>query len=269
MILHMGFYACHPETVSGESSAVFAHPRPEQNNPPSKNRVWKNFDDYQNRVGQNPTFDQCSCWENQLTLTIIASDHPLWPNRDPIAEQGGYNLYGFVGNDGVNAWDYLGLDIIYLDDEILKADILNFYKTILVPFFPRHFTIERPVNVDLDKYHNNGIYNGHAYIYDGECYNQSEVNYIGAGAYFAYIGWFKVGGRAAVEIWNRFHEDASRRRPPSGGKLLFYNKGHELFDDIEVIKNAEQKFQDDLRELINENQWPYFRVPAKPPKISI
>ena len=31
-----------------------------------------------------------------------------WPNRDPIEEEGGYNLYGFVGNDGMNAWDYIG-----------------------------------------------------------------------------------------------------------------------------------------------------------------
>jgi RHS repeat-associated protein len=29
-------------------------------------------------------------------------------NRDPIAEQGGLNLYGFCGNDGVDRWDYLG-----------------------------------------------------------------------------------------------------------------------------------------------------------------
>ena len=29
-------------------------------------------------------------------------------NRDPIAEQGGLNLYGFCGNDGVNQTDYLG-----------------------------------------------------------------------------------------------------------------------------------------------------------------
>jgi RHS repeat-associated protein len=29
-------------------------------------------------------------------------------NRDPIAEKGGLNLYGFCGNDGVNHWDYLG-----------------------------------------------------------------------------------------------------------------------------------------------------------------
>lgn len=30
-------------------------------------------------------------------------------NRDPIEEQGGLNLYAFVGNDPVNRWDYLGL----------------------------------------------------------------------------------------------------------------------------------------------------------------
>ena len=32
-----------------------------------------------------------------------------WLSRDPIGESGGNNLYGFVGNDGVNGWDYLGL----------------------------------------------------------------------------------------------------------------------------------------------------------------
>jgi RHS repeat-associated protein len=33
-----------------------------------------------------------------------------WPSRDPIGEDGGVNLYGFVGNDGVNLWDILGLE---------------------------------------------------------------------------------------------------------------------------------------------------------------
>ncbi len=32
-----------------------------------------------------------------------------WPSRDPIKEEGGVNLYGFVGNSGINAWDKLGL----------------------------------------------------------------------------------------------------------------------------------------------------------------
>ena len=30
-------------------------------------------------------------------------------NRDPIEEQGGINLYTFVGNNSINAWDYLGM----------------------------------------------------------------------------------------------------------------------------------------------------------------
>lgn len=33
-----------------------------------------------------------------------------WLSRDSIAERGGVNLYGFVGNDGVNRLDYLGLE---------------------------------------------------------------------------------------------------------------------------------------------------------------
>jgi RHS repeat-associated protein len=32
-----------------------------------------------------------------------------WPSRDPIEERGGLNFYGFVRNDGVNSYDFLGL----------------------------------------------------------------------------------------------------------------------------------------------------------------
>jgi RHS repeat-associated protein len=32
-----------------------------------------------------------------------------WPSRDPIEEEGGVNLYAFVGNDGINHRDALGL----------------------------------------------------------------------------------------------------------------------------------------------------------------
>lgn len=35
-----------------------------------------------------------------------------WVARDPIMEEGGVNLYGFVGNSGTNSKDYLGLDFI-------------------------------------------------------------------------------------------------------------------------------------------------------------
>ncbi len=33
-----------------------------------------------------------------------------WVSRDPIKEKGGVNLYGFVGNDGINWIDVLGRD---------------------------------------------------------------------------------------------------------------------------------------------------------------
>ena len=36
-----------------------------------------------------------------------------WPSRDPIEERGGVNLYGFVGNDGLNRNDYLGLATVF------------------------------------------------------------------------------------------------------------------------------------------------------------
>jgi len=49
-------------------------------------------------------------------------------NRDPIGEQGGENLYGFVGNNPVNRWDYLGLlpaGLEPLDDELLYSSSGN------------------------------------------------------------------------------------------------------------------------------------------------
>jgi RHS repeat-associated protein len=41
-----------------------------------------------------------------------------WPSRDPIEENGGLNLYGFVGNNGAYRLDYLGLQTV---QEIAKS----------------------------------------------------------------------------------------------------------------------------------------------------
>ena len=48
-----------------------------------------------------------------------------WPSRDPIEENGGINLYGFVRNNSVNQWDYLGLKEDWCDecDEALKKSL--------------------------------------------------------------------------------------------------------------------------------------------------
>jgi RHS repeat-associated protein len=40
---------------------------------------------------------------------IYVPDWDRFLNRDPIQERGGLNLYGFVGNQAVSAWDSLGL----------------------------------------------------------------------------------------------------------------------------------------------------------------
>jgi hypothetical protein len=49
-----------------------------------------------------------------------------WPSRDPIGERGGINLYGFVGNDGVNWFDVLGLAKIHISTNCQKSfDKLN------------------------------------------------------------------------------------------------------------------------------------------------
>ena len=39
-----------------------------------------------------------------------ASGRPKWPSRDPIGENGGGNLYGMVGNNPLQFWDFLGLN---------------------------------------------------------------------------------------------------------------------------------------------------------------
>ena len=54
-----------------------------------------------------------------------------WLNRDPIEEAGGLNIYGFVDNDGVNSWDYLGMYDFDIDD---KAGTITMNYEIQVKF---------------------------------------------------------------------------------------------------------------------------------------
>jgi RHS repeat-associated protein len=50
-----------------------------------------------------------------------------WINRDPIGEQGGLNLYGFVGNDGLVKWDILGKfdGVIFYSNQKITTDVEN------------------------------------------------------------------------------------------------------------------------------------------------
>jgi len=48
--------------------------------------------------------------ENSPTPTKTVSGIPYWLSRDPIAENGGINLYAYVYNNPLNYWDPDGLD---------------------------------------------------------------------------------------------------------------------------------------------------------------
>jgi hypothetical protein len=75
-----------------------------------KNRVW-GF--YRRPASRAPVFGSQATKPRRVALataTKTASGPSLWPSRDPIDERGGLNLYGMVGNDSINRWDYLGLE---------------------------------------------------------------------------------------------------------------------------------------------------------------
>jgi RHS repeat-associated protein len=55
-----------------------------------------------------------------------------WPSRDPIAEDGGLNLYGFTSNDPVNTIDPFGRDFVAVGDRWVT----------FLPGIARHMSIE-------------------------------------------------------------------------------------------------------------------------------
>ncbi len=85
-------------------------PASERRNVTGKNRVWDFFplsNETHPAKRRQPAQPRRKI---RPTATKPVSGIPYWPSRDPIGEKGGKNLYGFVGNDGANRWDVLGLD---------------------------------------------------------------------------------------------------------------------------------------------------------------
>ena len=74
-----------------------------------KNRVWG----FSRNDRNLPLENRLRCPElrrkSRPTPTNFTPGIPQWPSRDPIEEDGGVNLYGFVGNDGIGRREYLGL----------------------------------------------------------------------------------------------------------------------------------------------------------------
>jgi len=65
---------------------------------------------------------------NYYGLRFYNPDTGRWLNRDPIGENGGANVYGFVGNDSVNRVDLLGmLDLIIMESGLAIHDHIGDY----------------------------------------------------------------------------------------------------------------------------------------------
>ena len=112
---------------------------PSERNLTAKNRVWGFFAKPNKTRLENRRQTPETRRKNRPTLTKIASgveytglyyygyryydpNTGRWPSRDPIEEEGGVNLYGFVGNDGVSWIDCLGLDAVVVSAILWEAD---------------------------------------------------------------------------------------------------------------------------------------------------
>ena len=80
---------------------------------PAKNRVWGFFALSSRTHPANRHQSLQSRRKNRPTATKTVSGIPYWPSRDPIEEAGGVNLYGFVGNDGIQRVDFNGLMTVH------------------------------------------------------------------------------------------------------------------------------------------------------------
>ena len=100
----------YSKTMPEKMGFYLTSPAPAKCAPTAKNRVRGFFGDAKQMHRVKPPAAQQPCQENRPLPTKPASGRPFWPSRDPIEEHGGLNLYGMVGNDAVNRWDYLGLE---------------------------------------------------------------------------------------------------------------------------------------------------------------
>jgi len=203
-----------------------------------------------------------------------------WLNRDPIEEQGGFNLYGFVKNDGINRWDYLGwyfpdrmgipvqtANCVVITDDDLKIEILLYWRAQLKDT-ERVWTAEAAGNADTQRFHLDPALRRIEYFYNGDVYTSSEVNYIAAGALTMHAGPpldIPGMGHIAIRIWNI----TQHGRWLIDDKLFFYEKGKELFYDIPEIYNHYYRVFDPSIEELHLEPAGLFFVPTVRPRMEL
>jgi RHS repeat-associated protein len=75
-----------------------------------------------------------------------------WPSRDPIEEHGGINLYGFLNNDALADWDFLGLSVSSFRNEgsgVNPADQAFGMVASITAFINKNYSNSKTVHVDI------------------------------------------------------------------------------------------------------------------------
>jgi len=88
--------------------------------PPQKTASWGTEESPSGRFNNPPSPNQDCIRVPASGGYEVASGRAEWLSRDPIGEEGGLNLYGYVGNDPVNLTDPFGL-WAGVDDAIFAA----------------------------------------------------------------------------------------------------------------------------------------------------
>ncbi|NCB53214.1 MAG: RHS repeat-associated core domain-containing protein, partial [Clostridia bacterium] len=107
-------------------------------------------------AGLNPFRFSSEVWDGALGL-VCYTFRPYNPldgrfiSRDPIEERGGLNLYGFVGNDPVNRWDFLEKNLLWRDPNGGEWELLRIHaKAIVVKAKSLSFAIDSFIYEEID-----------------------------------------------------------------------------------------------------------------------
>lgn len=151
-----------------------------------------------------------------------------WPSRDPIEENGGINLYGFVGNDGINRLDNLGLIQI-------KSDAWPYYYYTLLTFVGTA-VVQGKVNSTGNCDEDTGLISNEALQVNGNTDHS-----IGAAVVWNDIG---IGLGASVSIeFTDFKEIASDKKNNCTTKTYQFTakRKHQIVDAIRTVTKIIQE----------------------------
>ena len=164
-----------------------------------------------------------------------------WLNRDPIGENGGVNLYGYVGNNPLTYWDAFGLTIVYdfdpmpgddpnsngpyarnFDDgsnlfkPLLKLNPCQLYKemdrikaTLAKKPWWKRFDPMDEAGFDTTYFKGTEGDDRQYYSYDGKIYADNEINYFGIGMYDSWAGKPDWASDSQTSFWKKWQYNQS------------------------------------------------------------